>query len=94
MTQEWKCPKKFPPPQGRKILYFNKGDTFVAQRFGKKYIAIYPKNPGAGGVLLDAPEFWSLIDMPDGYHGFILVKMPETYDQITVDEMEKSYPKE
>ena len=87
---DWQSPKVTLPPQGVKILWFTNGDVFVAQRFGTKYLCL---QPGEAKVL-EAPMLWMKCPVPDPYEGIIHITVEGNDKLMTVDEMEKEFPKE
>ena len=83
------------PVQGLKVLCFNKGDCYVAQRFNYKgkdhWISL---SFATEDFSTDAPEMFAYISFPDGYRGMMRVKNPNNDVLITFDELQKSFPKE
>lgn len=89
---EWKSPKDEMPPQGKKILYFSKGDVYVVQRFGKYWLPIpfYDSQYS----FHEQPEFWADIALPGNFTGFMKIGMIENEGRSikTIDELEIEYP--
>ena len=87
---DWKSPKVEKPPQARKILWFNKGELFVTHRFGDKYLCITP----VGAKILEEPMLWALAPMPDPYDGFMLFRIDDNKEMLTLDEVEEKFPED
>ncbi len=75
------------PPQGKKVLWFKKGDCWVAQRFGKYWFSI--PFCDARCARIDAPVMWKDISLPDCFHGYMKVYTENKYYMI--DELEKEH---
>ncbi len=75
------------PPQGKKVLWFNDGDCWVAQRFGKYWFPI----PFCDSTLarIDAPVMWQDISLPDRFHGYMQLYIENKF--YTIDEVEKEH---
>lgn len=85
---DWIKPDDKLPAQGKKILYFDKGDIYVVQRFGQYWLPIpfYDSQY----AFCEPPELWADIYCPDGYSGKIHVIADEKmYD---IDALEKHHP--
>lgn len=80
---KWISPKNKLPPQGTKILCWNHGDCWIAQRFKQYWFPI----PFCDSMLAsyDAPELWRHIEFPDGFTGKMLVGYQDKL--LTVDEI-------
>jgi hypothetical protein len=90
---EWIDPKDELPPQGKKILYFKKGDIHVVQRFGDLWLPIpfYDSQY----AFHDAPDLWTDIIPPEGYTGKVFFMVPEdTARMFDADEYEMFYPEQ
>ena len=81
---DWISPKKKLPPQGKKILCFDKGDIYVALRFGKYWFPI-PFLDARFATHLE-PELWADIVPPEGYTGLIRTVVKER--MYNMDELE------
>ena len=88
---EWIDPKDKLPPQGKKVLFWRRGDCWVAQRFGKHWLPI-PFNDSKFADT-DPPEKWAEIEFPTGFMGILRVIPVGKTDAINMDEYEK-YDKE
>lgn len=67
----WKDPKKEKPPQGLKVLCMDRGDFYVAQRFGDYWFPIPFTDSKYSRYFV--PELWQEIDFPNGYSGKLRV---------------------
>jgi len=84
----WKKPSQELPPQGKKVLYFKKGDIYVVQRIGDMWLPI----PFYDSVFAftDAPELWADIDAPTGFTGKMMVGVKGKI--VDLDTLETQYP--
>jgi len=89
-VNDWQSPKVCLPPQGVKIIWFKKGDIFIAQRIGHKYLCMQPGE----GVILEEPQLWIIAPLPPPYEGMIKVMPKGSNKLISVDDFENEYPKE
>lgn len=87
---KWIDPKLRLPPQGKKILYFDKGDVYVVQRFGDYWVPI--PFVDSEYAFHNAPELWAEFNFPPGYAGFCLFSFDEGKTLMTLDEAQKSNP--
>lgn len=84
---EWINPKDRLPEQGKKVLFWRKGDCWIAQRFGEYWFPI----PFTDSKFAEStpPEKWSEIDFPDGFTGKLRI-MPEDVERLMdMDEFEE-----
>lgn len=84
---KWIKPADELPPQGKKILYFSRGDIYVVQRFGKYWFPIPFSD--SKFIFNTAPELWADIIPPGNCTGkmkFILGD--EVFD---LDELEMAH---
>jgi|SRR5580765_4243880 len=88
---EWHLSSEELPSQGTKILCFDKGDVWVAQRFQECWFPI----PFCDSKLASyqPPEKWSYIEFPDGYYGKMRVQATLRGRLMDMDEFEKEHPK-
>jgi hypothetical protein len=87
---KWIDPKLRLPPQGKKILYFDRGDVYIVQRFDNMWLPIPFTEQKYD--FTKPPELWSEFDLPGDYIGqmFLLVEK----DMVTVDEFERKHPED
>lgn len=79
------------PPQGKKVLCFDKGDLSVRQRFKDYWFPIpYVDSEYAD---INPPELWQEIEFPKGFTGFLKLVALDGKNY-TVDEFEKNYPED
>ncbi len=78
------------PQQGRKILWWDKGDCWVAQRFGNYWFPI--PFTDSQFARTDPPEKWAYVDCPDGYSG--LMRIEKNGQLIDFDQLEEFYPED
>lgn len=85
----WYSPKEKMPPQGKKILYFNKGDVYVVQRLNKFWLPI----PFFDSKFSfhEKPELWADIELPGTYTGYLRLSCGG--ELLTLDEIQNKYPK-
>lgn len=85
---KWFDPKKKLPPQGKKIIWFSKGDSHLVQRFGKYWVPF----PFTDSRLahLNPPELWADVHYPEPYKGMVKVCVEGL--MYTIDELEEYYP--
>lgn len=85
---DWIKPETQLPPQGKKILYFSKGDIYVVQRYGKYWVPI----PFSDSKyrFTEAPELWADIEPPSGYFGKLFVYIDG--QKMDVDDFETYHP--
>lgn len=76
------------PEQGKKILCMDRGDFYVAQRFGQYWFSI----PFYDSTFsrYNEPELWCEIDFPENYKGYIKILIDD--ENLTIDEAEKKHP--
>lgn len=86
---QWIKPSDELPPQGKKILYFKKGDIYVVQRYGSLWIPI-PFHDSKF-AFHDEPELWCNIVPPKGFSGQVYL-IPKGYRKMDVDELEMFLP--
>jgi len=94
---EWhKFSPHFEPAQGLKIIWFSRGDCYIAQRFIYKNKSYYLPIPYTDSrfATSDSPEYWCYIDFPQGYEGRMEVLMEGDEKVITIDEMYERFPDE
>jgi hypothetical protein len=85
---DWIEPMLELPPQGKKILYFRKGDCSVRQRFDNYWVPIpYVDSQYCD---FDPPQLWKDIELPGTFTGLMHVEVDGT--RYTIDELEKAYP--
>ena len=86
----WFDSKNNPPPQGTKVLCFDEGDLWVAQRFREYWFPI----PFCDSRLAQykAPELWQSVNFPDGYKGKIMFQLEGEDDLMDVEAIEKENP--
>jgi len=78
------------PEQGKKILCFDNGDVWIAQRFDKYWLEIpFTDSKYAKQKI---PDMWSEINFPDPYKGYLLFKNKECGELLNVDEFKKKHP--
>lgn len=77
------------PQQGTKILCCDKGDIFVAQRYGKYWFSIPYYDSKFSRW--HKPEMWQEIEFPEGFSGktYVLV----SGEKLNIDELQKKEPK-
>lgn len=85
---QWISPKDKLPPQGKKILYFKKGDIYVVQRFGKYWLPI-PFHDSKYSFH-DEPELWCDITPPNDLTGLMRIRVYGHF--YNLDELEKIHP--
>jgi hypothetical protein len=81
------------PPQGLKILCFNKGDVWVCRRLhlkGKDYWLEIPYGGKHRAILTDEPKYWMKPDYPEGFTGYIGFKVGD--ELLTLDELQEREP--
>lgn len=86
---EWKKPSDELPPQGKKILYFKKGDIYVVQRFGDLWLPIPFYDSEFS--FHDEPELWCDIIPPKGLTGKLHFAVGGSR-MVDTDEFEMFYP--
>ncbi len=86
---EWKKPKDELPPQGKKILYFKKGDIYVVQRFADLWVPIPFYDSEFS--FHEEPDLWCDITPPEGYTGKLNYSV-KNGRMIDTDELEMFYP--
>ena len=88
---EWiKFSKYNLPAQGLKIVCFNKGDLWIARRLNyknKDYWVEIPYGGKSGFILTDVPLYWMPLDYPDGFTGYIKLKIGNQ-EPMTLDELQ------
>ena|ERR1700679_1404767 len=77
------------PPQGKKILYFDEGDCWVAVRIGKYWFPWCFTD--SKFCRFNSPELWSFIDFPGNFEGLVRVG-DNIGNLVTLDQLEKSDP--
>lgn len=84
----WVESKLRKPPQGKKVICFNKGDVTIRQRFKDYWFPI----PFIDSKFADIeqPELWQEIDFPDGFTGSIRISFNGSL--LNMDEIEKENP--
>ena len=90
---DWQSPVVELPKQGQKILCFDKGDVWVAQRFGAHWLEIPFAH--ADCFRQRVPQLWKNIYFPPPYDGNIKINLvlDGLCDEfLTFDELEKKYP--
>ena len=88
---DWIDPKDILPPQGKKILYFRKGDIYVVQRFGEYWLPIpFHDSRYSKEIYKKQPEYWADIYCPSNYTGKIHVYVDDEMHDI--DSLEKHHP--
>ncbi len=89
---KWIDPKLRLPPQGKKILYFSKGDIYVVQRFSHMWLPIPFLD--SEYVFSEPPELWAEFNIPNNMTGKMHI-IPEGHsDMIDIDTFEKRFPNE
>ena len=85
-NMNWKNPSQELPPQGKKILYFKKGDMYVVQRIGNLWLPI----PFYDSIFafIDPPDLWSDVEMPEGFTGKLMIGLNDRL--IDMDTLEKT----
>lgn len=86
--RKWKKPQDEKPAQGLKILCFNKGDIYIAQRF-KNYWFSIPFHDSKYRFYKE-PELWQEIDFPNGLKGKIHMRVDNVF--YNMDQLEVEYP--
>lgn len=89
---KWIDPKLRLPPQGKKILYFDRGDVYVVQRFADMWLPIPFTEKKYD--FIEPPELWSDIELPGNYTGYMKVGIEEEDDLMTVDDFQRKYPED
>lgn len=86
----WHLSSEELPTQGTKILCFDKGDVWVAQRFQECWFPI----PFCDSKLASykAPQRWAYIEFPEGYYGKLRVQCLPNKRLMDMDEMEQCNP--
>lgn len=86
----WIDPNKELPPQGKNILWFDRGDMQLVQRLGKYWFPIpFTQHEFAQ---INEPELWANIDAPEGFTGKLHVYVKEENRPIDIDELEMMHP--
>jgi hypothetical protein len=85
---KWYKPDKKKPEQGKKILCMDKGDFYVAQRFGNYWFSI-PFHDSIYSRYFP-PEMWAEISFPEPYTGYLRVMVYG--EMMFIDELEKKDP--
>lgn len=85
---DWQSPIVERPPQGMKVLCFEKGDVYVAQRFKDYWFPIPFLD--SKFALKNPPQLWKYIDLPHPYTGKMLVVVDEV--TLDIDELEAQEP--
>ena len=86
---KWISPKDQLPPQGKKILYFKKGDIHVVQRFKDLWLPVpfYDSE----FAFHDEPELWCDITPPNGLVGKLLFLPEDNKRLLDLDEIQLFY---
>lgn len=85
---KWHKPSDKKPEQGKKILCMDKGDFYVAQRFGDYWFSIPFYDSKFSRY--HEPELWSDIDFPEPYKGYVKVMVDD--EMLNIDQIEKKHP--
>jgi len=88
--QVWYKTREKLPPQGLKVLYFDRGDMWVAYRFGQYWVPIPFCDSKFANT--DPPDMWAYISLPTGYTGRMSAQMDG--ERISIDDMQIKYPTE
>jgi len=83
----WIKPQDALPPQGKKVLWFKKGDCAVVYRFGIYWFPVPYLD--SKHVNMDTPDFWADIELPKPYHGKLEVMIDG--QMLSIDELEKAH---
>lgn len=89
---KWIDPKLRLPPQGKKILYFDKGDVYIVQRFAEMWLPIPFTQPKFD--FTKQPELWSDFELPGNYKGYMFISWSDEENLLTVDEFQKKHPED
>lgn len=83
---KWISPEDELPPQGKKILYFKKGDIYVVQRFDDMWVPIpfYDSK----FAFHSKPDLWCNITPPERFTGKMHVATHNTMRKVDIDELE------
>lgn len=87
IVKSWNKPEN-KPEQGKKILCMNKGDFYVAQRWGDYWFSI-PFNDSQYSYCF-APELWQDINFPIGLTGKMLVSVEGKF--MDIDSLQLNHP--
>lgn len=77
------------PPQGLKILCFNKGDVWVARRLNYKQRNYWIEFSygGVGAIITDEPSYWMKLELLEGCTGYMKAGLNGDQDSlVTFDE--------
>ena len=88
---EWHSPKDKLPPQAKKVLCVNRGDFYVAQRFGEYFLPIPFCDSVHAKDNYEMPDRWQDIDFPFPFTGFMHFAV-EDGELLTMDQLEEKYP--
>ena len=87
---KWIRPEDELPPQGKKILYLQKGDVYVVQRWGEYWLPI-PFHDSQYSFH-DSPELWAHIELPEPLKGKALIAIEGEKRLLDLDEVEMVHP--
>lgn len=85
---KWINPDSYLPPQGKKILYFSKGDVYVVQRFGKYWLPI--PFTDSKFSFHESPELWAEFNFPKDFTGKLRMQIEGKI--WNMDQVEEYYP--
>jgi hypothetical protein len=91
MVNHWiKLTPLNPPPQGKKIVCFKKGDLWIARRLNHKGVDYYLEiqYDGKGSILTETPEYWIDTWLPEKYTGYMKVSVDDG-PLLTFDELQQ-----
>lgn len=95
MDLKWIDPKLRMPPQGKKILYFDHGDIYIVQRFGKYWFPIpFYDSKFSKDIYKKEPQYWAEFNFPEKYTGKMKIKRRSENETIDMDDFCKKYPED
>jgi len=87
---KWIDPKLRLPPQGKKILYFDKGDIYIVQRYDDMWVPI--PFVDSKFAFTGPPQLWAEFNFPEGFFGKTKIFKEEEF--IDFDTFQIKYPDE
>jgi hypothetical protein len=89
----WIDPKLRLPPQGKKILYFDHGDIYIVQRFGKYWFPMpFFDSKFSKDIYKTTPQYWAEFDFPENYTGKMKILPDGGNDFLDMDDFSKKHP--